>query len=246
MDPEERQMIQNLIEFGELEVSDVMVHRSQVDAIPENLDIKSLIGKVLEMGHSRLPVYRGSLDEVIGLIHVKDLLRLIGDEASFNFKSLIRSVFAVPASMKVVDLLVKMRATRCHMAIVVDEFGGTDGIVTLEDLFEAIVGDIRDEHDDGEDNRRMQWISEDEMMVDARVEIEELESKLELSIGDEEEDREYDTMGGLVFSLLGRVPRKGERLEHKRLQISVEAADARRIHRLRIKILPPLDGDEEE
>lgn len=247
IDPEERQMIQNLLEFGELEVEDVMIHRAQVDAISENLDLKALLAKVLEMGHSRLPVYRGSLDEVIGLIHIKDMIRFIGNESAFDMKAMLRPVFAVPASMKVVDLLVKMRATRCHMAIVVDEFGGTDGIVTLEDLFEAIVGDIRDEHDDGDDNRRIQAVGTDELIVDARVEIEELENKLGFSICDDDEDeREFDTIGGLVFSLLGHVPRRNETVQHKRLFISVESADARRIHRLRIKILPLPKSDEEE
>lgn len=234
MSAEEKQMLQNLLRFGDLEVSDVMIHRPEIIAVPHDIGLHDLKEKLVQCGHSRLPVYRGTLDKIIGLVHGKDLFPYIGVERGFSLKQILRPIFAVPPSMKAVDLLVKMRSAGSHMALVVDEYGGTDGIVTLEDLFEEIVGDIQDEHDERDDEHEFTWLDRENALVDARIDLEDLEEKLRLALVDEEFEDDFHTLGGLIFHLLGHVPHKGEKVSYRGLMFVIDAADARRIHRVRI------------
>jgi len=231
---EERMLLQNIIHFGELEVEDVMIHRSDVIAAPHTISLTELKNSIQEHGHSRMPVFHENLDRIIGLVHSKDLLSYIGAEDSFNLKQILRPMFAVPPSMKVIDLLVKMRSAGTHMALVVDEYGGTDGIVTLEDLFEKIVGDIQDEYDEDEKADQFTWLDEQTALVDAKIEIEELEEKLEQALVDDGEDEDYHTLGGLIFDILGHVPHRGEKVRYREMMFVIEAADARSIQRVRI------------
>ncbi len=185
-----------------------------------------------------MPVYRETLDDIVGVVHIKDLMQYWGAESRAELGKMARRPLFVPPSMKVMDLLLQMRAARKHMAIVVDEYGDTDGLVTIEDLVEEIVGDIQDEHD----------VVEGPMMIDrpdgsieadARTEIEEFESRVGCDLLPTEEDEEIDTLGGLVFSMLGRVPQRGEVVQHScGLTFEVIDADPRRIKRLRVRPIP--------
>jgi CBS domain containing-hemolysin-like protein len=217
-------------------------------------------------GHSRVPVYRDSLDEPIGMVHIKDLLSYMGGEArrAMLVKSgakkqnlteiphlgsvdmtlllrdlkIMRTVLFVPPSMPIIDLLVKMQATRIHMAVVVDEYGGTDGLVSIEDLVETVVGDIEDEHDTPEDQLIIQQ-AENVYMVDARAPIEDLATTLGISFEDEEAFEDVDTVGGYVFSLIGRVPVRGELIPFNgSYEFEILEADPRRIKRVRAQKRP--------
>jgi len=181
-----------------------------------------------------MPVFRGALDDAIGMIHIKDVLAWHGRDSEFSLRDIVRKVLFVPPSMQVLELLLEMRATRCHMALVVDEYGGIDGLVTIEDLVEEIVGEIEDEHD-----RTEEPIMADDpngtLIADARVTIEMLEERLGVLASDEERE-DFDTLGGLVFSLAGRVPIRGELISHPSgLEFEILDADPRRIKRLRLR-----------
>lgn len=239
-DPEERLLLRNLLEFGELEVNDVMVPRADIIGVPEDVTLEQLQRLSIENAHSRYPVYRGTLDEVIGLVHTKDLLRYIGSNQAFDLHAMLRPMSAVPASMKVLDLLVKLRAARTHMAIVVDEYGGTDGLVTLEDIFETLVGDIQDEHDEDE-AEGLHWLNSTTLQVGARIELEQLEHRLGRDLRPNDDEESYDTLAGLLVTEFGYVPKKGESLHYRGLRFEVEAADSRRVLAVKITLPEPLN-----
>ncbi|WND01346.1 hemolysin family protein [Temperatibacter marinus] len=238
---DEKEMLFNVLNYGELRVDDVMVPRADIISVDMEIGLKDLLKTFSKAGHSRFPVYRGNLDDVMGMVHVKDALKLLTEndysKAGFDGFSLMtiqRSVLFVPASMRVMDLLAKMRQNRTHMAIVVDEYGGTDGIVTIEDLVEEIVGEIEDEHDD-DVTQQVRKMGKDTWLVDARLEMEDLEDALSQSFMDIDDDEDIDTVGGLVFALAGSVPEIGERVKHENgYQFEVVDADPRRIHKVRI------------
>ncbi|MGH6944418.1 MAG: CBS domain-containing protein, partial [Geminicoccaceae bacterium] len=178
---EERALLLNALSFGELQVWDVMVPRTDIKAIEAGATLAEVVGTMRDAMHTRLPVYRGALDEVVGMVHIKDMLPYWSDGADFKLERIVRKVLFVPGSMRVLDLLLQMRDTAIHMAIVVDEYGGTDGLATIEDLVEEIVGEIQDEHD----NILPPQIAElpdGALEADARVEVEELERRLGLSL----------------------------------------------------------------
>ncbi len=235
----ERRLLLNALSFGDLEVADVMVPRPDVKAIDVDAALDEVVRSMREAGHTRLPVFRDTLDEVIGLVHIKDVLPFWGDGEAFHLSDVVRNIMHVPPSMRVIDLLLQMRDTRVHMAIVVDEYGGTDGLVTIEDMIEEIVGEIQDEHDrivparivDGADGA---------LEVDARVELGDLEARLGVALLDDDRRDDADTLGGLVFMLLDRVPARGEVIQHPAgLEIEVLDADPRRVKRLRIHRTTP-------
>jgi magnesium and cobalt transporter len=231
---QERELLLNALSFGELQVWDVMVPRSDIQAVDVAAGLGDVVGTMRNAMHTRLPVYRGNLDDVIGMVHIKDLLPYWGDGADFNLESIVREVLFVPPSMRVLDLLLQMRDTAVHMAIVVDEYGGTDGLATIEDLVEEIVGEIQDEHDKIMPPRLVE-LPNGALEADARVEVEELERRLGLELLDAERREDVDTLGGLLFTLLDRVPARGEIVRHPAgLEFAVLDADPRRIKRLRI------------
>lgn len=233
---EAKKMLHNILEFFDLKISDIMIPRVNICAVEERSTLDEIKASIRDHEHSRVPVYRQSLDEVIGFIHAKDLITYTGHDTDFRLKDFVRNILVVPPSMRVMDLLVKMRQSRVHIAIVVDEFGGTDGLVTLEDIFEEIVGDIQDEHDESEESQQIRKVSDGVFEADARLEIEVLEKLLGREVEDEDE-RDYDTLGGLVFSSLGQVPSKGEVVESHGLKFEIIDADSRRIKKVRITIL---------
>ncbi len=235
LDSEERTMLRNILSFGELQVDDVMVPRADIEAVDADTDLDSLVAAFREAGHSRLPIYCGTLDDVIGMVHVKDLLPFWGAGEGFSLERIKRPVLFVPVSLPLPDLLVRMRGQRIHMAIVVDEYGGTDGLVTIEDLVEEIVGEIDDEYDETEPPLLVAS-GEGVWDADARTPIEEFEQASGLSLVPEDMEEDIDTLGGLVFWMLGRVPLAGEEVVHPAgLIFEVVEADPRLVRRLRIR-----------
>ncbi|MBT6203311.1 MAG: hemolysin family protein [Alphaproteobacteria bacterium] len=232
----ERSMLVNLLEFGELRVDDVMVPRADVVAVDEQTPLAEVVELVRKVGHSRLPVYRETLDDPIGMIHVRDLLDHWGTEPPGPpLATLARRVLFVPPSMPVVDLLIKMRTARLHMALVVDEYGGIDGLATIEDLVEPIVGEIWDEHDT-DDAQLLIERPGGLIEAQARASVEELEQMTGCDLLPDDREEDVDTVGGLVYAMLGRIPARGEVIAHESgLEFEVVDADPRRIKRLRVR-----------
>ena len=234
LSPIERQMLRNLLHFGESIVADISVPRGDIIAVPASIGFVELVAAFAEAGHSRLPVYEESLDQVVGMVHLKDVftLQVSGAEPPADIQSLLRRPLYVPESMGVLDLLARMRAERVHLAIVVDEFGGTEGLVTIEDVVEEIVGEIEDEHDE-EAPGLLIPIEEGIWDADARAELDEVAETIDARLGTVEED--VDTLGGLATILAGRVPRQGEVLDHPSgWKLEVTDSDSRRVTRLRL------------
>jgi CBS domain containing-hemolysin-like protein len=233
LSPAERQMLRNMLHFGEQTAGDICVTRGDIMAVPSSVTFDQLVSAFVDAGHSRLPVYGESLDEVVGMVHIKDVFMARVDETrDRGLQALMREPLFVPESMGVIDLLARMRSQRIHLAIVVDEFGGTEGLVTIEDVVEEIVGDIEDEHDEAEIG--MLTMLEDGLWeADARLELEELQAAVDARLAAEDDD--VDTVGGLTFLLAGRLLQPGESVSHPsgwRLE-SVDA-DSRRIKRVRL------------
>ena len=229
---EELHMMRNLLGFKDVRVDDVMVPRADIVAVDATLSYAELTEKFIGCAHSRLPIYNETLDDPVGMVHIKDVLAYRAENKSDKpLVRLRRDVLYAPPSMPALDLLLRMQTTRTHMALVVDEFGGTDGLVTIEDLVEEIVGEIEDEHDGIE---TPQLIERRKGVFDAhaRLPIEVLEEKLGMAFIEDD----IDTLGGLVFSLAGHVPQRGEVIPHeKSLEFEVRDADARRIKWVRIR-----------
>ncbi len=232
---DERIMLSNILRLRHLTAYDVMVPRADIVAVDLDTPIEALIDVMSEAAHSRLPVYRETLDEAVGLVHIKDVLTYMKEKRTFDLVDLVRRILVVAPSMRVLDLLLEMRLSRVHLALVVDEFGGIDGLVTIEDLVEEIVGEIEDEHDVAE-GPKLTERPDGSLMADARATIEELEEKIGAVLSDEEREEDIDTLGGLVFALAGRVPGRGELVEHEHSGISFEVleADPRRVKRVRV------------
>jgi len=245
---EEREMLLNVLKYNELRADDIMVPRADIVAVEISTPFKDLVKTLCHAGHSRLPIYRKTLDDVIGMIHVKDALGVLGSGGKASappIKEILREVIVVPPSMRLIDLLKRMKSQRIHMALVVDEFGGTDGLVTIEDLVEQIVGEIEDEYDK-DNNPDLTFIGNGIYEADARLSIEELEATLKNDLLSDEWDETIDTVGGLVFALEGRVPEIGEGINHP-LGYRFEIIDAspRAVKRVRI-LLPQEPGNGEK
>jgi CBS domain containing-hemolysin-like protein len=243
LSPPERQMLKNLLHFGDQTAGDICVTRGDIVAVPSDIGFEDLVRAFAEAGHSRLPVYGESLDEVLGMVHIKDVFVASFEEGrDRSVAAIIRNPLFVPESMGVIELLARMRAGRTHLAIVVDEFGGTEGLVTIEDVVEEIVGDIEDEHDEAEAG--MLTLLEDGLWeADSRLELEELQQAVDARLT--AEDDEVDTVGGLTFLLAGRILQPGESVLHPsgwRLE-SIEA-DRRRIKRVRLHAPEGLPGED--
>jgi CBS domain containing-hemolysin-like protein len=262
LDGDARSMMRNVIGFADMRVNDLMVPRANIIAVEDTSTMRELLARFIEANHSRLPIFRESLDDVAGMIHVKDYLRwmtskgskkktklvpeagvtLPAKELSSTIKqhpSLLRDVLFVPPSMPAPDLLLKMKASHIHLAIVVDEYGGTDGIVSLEDLIEVIIGDISDEHDTDDEQDMLRQVDEKTYVANAQVEISKLDEKLKVDLLPDDQEDEADTLAGLVFEMAGRVPARGEIIKHPSgLEFEIMDSDARRIKRVRIHVKP--------
>ena len=241
------ELVSHAREFQDLHVDDVMTPRADIVGIEQTCTFAEVVDRFVETEHSRMPVYNGTLDEPVGLVHVKDVFKLLARKTTApdpstqilqNGRRILRKVLFVPGAMRASELLALMRARRTHMAVVVDEFGGTDGLVTLEDLLERLVGDISDEHDVDAD-QGFSPIAEDALgwIADGRAPIEELEAAMDgVDLAPPDLDEEIDTVAGLVNALAGRVPQRGEEIEHPGgFAIEVLAADPRRVKRVRVR-----------
>jgi CBS domain containing-hemolysin-like protein len=248
LSPVERTMLKNLLHFGERLVGDTAVPRADMIAFDVDDSFAALVARFRDAGHSRMPVFRDSLDEVIGMIHIKDVYAVISETfsddvssrpyESIPVESLLRDVLHVPASMRVLDLLARMRAGQTHMAVVVDEYGGTDGLVTIEDLVEEIVGDIEDEHDETAE-KLLLAIGDGIYEADARLDLMELQTELAVDLTDDDIGEDVDTLGGMVFMLAGRVPAIGETIVHPTgWRFEVIDGDTRMVKRVRL--YPPV------
>lgn len=235
---QEKVMLHNVLSFGDVEVSDIMITRADIVAVPADISLEQLKSHIIRERHTRIPVYTKTLDQVEGFLHIKDLFPMIAEDQPYDLKKVLRPMIFVPPSMLVPDLLVKMRRLGSHMAIVVDEYGGTDGLVTLENLVEELVGDIQDEHDEEEALPAIKRISEHVVEADARVRIERLERELGLNLMSQTDgEDDFETLGGLIFFLTSHVPAKGEKITHETgVEFEILDADARRIHRVRMKV----------
>jgi CBS domain containing-hemolysin-like protein len=241
----ERQLLGNILDLHERTISDVMVPRVDIIGFKADSDLASLIALIGAEGHSRMPLYRETLDDAFGMVHVKDVLAWRGRDENFDAAGIVRPVLFVAPSMHVLELLLEMRSKRVHMALVVDEFGGVDGLVTIEDLVEEIVGEIEDEFDERE-KPSLEKHGDGSWTAGARTSLEDLEAALGRVLFSEEERDEVDTLGGLVFTIAGRVPVRGELLRHELsgLEFEVLEADMRHVKRLRIRTSVTARGDE--
>jgi CBS domain containing-hemolysin-like protein len=235
LDAEERALLGNVLRLRGITAYDVMVPRADIMAIPESHSLTETIGLIQTEGHSRYPIYRGGLDDIVGMVHIKDVFAAIGKDAAFSLTAILRRPLFVVPSIPVLDLLLQMRQARVHMALVVDEYGGIDGLITIEDLVETIVGDISDEHDE-EQAQQITERPDGALDLDARTPIAAFEARLGTVLTDEERAADIDTVGGLVFTLAGRVPARGELVSHPSgLEFRILEADPRRIRRLRVR-----------
>jgi CBS domain containing-hemolysin-like protein len=240
--PQERVLIGNILKVHERNAGDVMVPRVDIVALDIDQPFSEVVKCMVEHGHSRVPVYRESLDDVIGFIHVKDVLAPVADRRPAKLERLLRKVLYVAPSLPILDLLVQMRQARTHIAMVVDEFGGIDGLVTIEDLIEEIVGEIEDEHDVPETPTLIER-PDGSIIADARIPIDSVEEQHGISLRPEGEEETVDTLGGLVFTLAGRVPKRGEIIAHPDgIEFEILDADPRRVKRLRLRGLQAAAG----
>jgi CBS domain containing-hemolysin-like protein len=234
---EEKKMVKNIINIEDTKVGDVMTPRTDIIAVQCDSNLEDIKKLIIESEHSRIPVFKRNLDNIVGFIHSKDLAKFIGCEGqdkldNFKIHNVIRKILYVPHSMRIVDLLLKMRSSRVHIAIVLDEYGGTDGLVSIEDIVEEIIGEIEDEHDIPDDNvyLRIKKINEYTLQVGGRVEIEKIGEFLQDQITIEDIEGDFDTIGGLVFSIFKKVPEVGEVYNHNSgLKFKVLDADARSV-----------------
>jgi CBS domain containing-hemolysin-like protein len=243
IDPEEHTLIANVLKLSAVTVEDAMVPRADIVAVEVGTALDEVVAVMTGQGHSRIPVYKATLDDVIGMIHIRDVLgaveRANGSGKRPSLRNLVRQVLFVAPSMRVLDLLLQMRKSRNHMAMVVDEYGGIDGLVTIEDLVEEIVGEIEEEHE-AATAPRIEDRPDGTVIADARLPIEELEERTGPLVAGTEDEGEVDTLGGFVSVLAGRVPVRGELIVHPEsgLEFEVMDADPRRVKRLRLRNIP--------
>jgi len=230
LEPREREMISSIFELGDKEVREVMIPRTDIVALDVNTPANEVLEQITRVGHSRLPVYEGSADDIIGILYVKDLFRrLARGDRDIDLRRFLRPAHFVPESKKADELLREMQRDKVHIAVVVDEYGGTAGIVTLEDLVEEIVGEIRDEYD--VEQELVLPVSENEALMDARVPFEDVRETFDLDV---EPSEDYATLGGFITNQLGRFPRAGESVESGGVRFTVESVEGKRIRRVRI------------
>jgi magnesium and cobalt transporter len=235
LDRQERALIANVLRLRETTADDVMVPRADIIAMSVEVTLEQALEQIRAEGHSRLPVYRDGLDEVVGMVHIKDVFAFIGRPEAFSLEAIVRKPLMVAPQVPVLDLLLQMRQARIHLALVVDEYGGIDGLVTIEDLVETITGDISDEHDEVE-GPMVTERPDGALDINARMPVGDFEKRLGAVLSEDEHDADINTVGGLVFTLAGRVPAKGEVISHPSgIEFRVLDADARRIRRLRVR-----------
>ena len=229
-------MIEGALQMSELQARDIMIARAQMDMVAADGDLQHVLAQVIESGHSRFPVYGANKDDIVGMLLAKDLLRCIAENAS-GVRAVLRPALFIPESKRLNDLLRDFRRNRNHMAVVVDEYGGVAGLLTIEDVLEQIVGEIEDEHDLDESDANIRPARNGGYRVRARTEIADFNA----TFGTRFSDAQFDTVGGLLLSRLGHLPRRGEEIELDGLRFRVQRADGRRLHALLVTRIPPAE-----
>ena len=238
-------LLRNILNLHGLTLYDIMVPRADIIAVHSEISLSELVRIMSEKAHSRMPVYEETLDNIIGMVHIKDVLACWNSEEKVNLRKIVHSVLFVAPSMPILELLLQMRVSRRHLALVIDEFGGVDGMVTIEDLVEEIVGEIEDEHDEDEKPLLVNTL-DGKIEADARVTIKEFEDSVGKILNTEEREEDIDTLGGFVTFLAGRVPVSGEVVRHQSgIEFEIVEADPRRIRRMRIFSPPHLNSSSE-
>jgi magnesium and cobalt transporter len=231
---EEGEMVRSIFEFRDTMAREIMIPRTEVVAAPVIATAPEIIGLIIESGHSRIPVYEANLDSIIGAVHAKDLLQYWGaSNGELELRKILRPVYFVPETKQISRLLKELRQRKSHLAVVIDEYGGTSGLVTVEDIIEEIVGEIEDEYDLAE--QRLMVLDDHTVVADARLEIESLEEHF----GVEFPEGEFESVGGFVVHLAGRVPKPSETFRYDGLEFTVESADERKIRRLKVNAIEP-------
>jgi len=231
IDQTQRDMVEQIIEISDRTAAEIMTPRTDVEGIQADASLMDVRKAVLEFGHSRIPVYEESLDKIEGILYVRDLVRFVGSDEDFNLRKLLREPFMVPESKPLLDLLAEFKQLKVHMAIVLDEYGGTAGLVTIEDILEEIVGEIQDEYEEDEVEPTIVDEEDGVLIIDARVEIPDLEDRLDIELP---EDRDYDTVGGLALASLGRIPEVGQWFDIQGHRVTV--TEAERTHVLKVRV----------
>ena len=237
----EGDMLQSIFEFGDTIVREVMVPRTDMTCCPADSSLSDFLALIIRSGHSRVPLYEGSTDKIVGVVYAKDLLRNWGaSDETLSLMDVMRVPYFIPETKRIEDLLMDFRTRRVHMAIAVDEYGGTSGLITIEDLIEEIIGDIQDEYD--REVPRVEVQMDGTLLVDGRTSVEELEEYYEIDIPREK----FDTVGGYIFHLLGHVPKAGERVRDNGLILMVDESDERKIGVVRVwrDVQPDLDAED--
>ncbi len=241
IEEDEKEIIRNVISFGDTDVRQVMTPRIDVKAIDAGAGLPALLALIVESGHSRIPVYESSVDSVVGIVHAKDLLPALSrGERDLDLRPLMRTPLVVPENRRIDDLLDEFRRSSVQMAIIQDEYGGTAGLVTVEDLLEELVGEIQDEYD--QENAQFQTLGPNIYRVDARMAIDDLNDLLDLDLPHED----FDTIGGFVFGQFGRQPEAGESVAYENLELRVEKTDGRRVDEITLTVLPDGIGTDED
>ncbi|TRO82760.1 hemolysin family protein [Desulfuromonas acetexigens] len=237
---DEGEMLHSIFEFGETIVREVMVSRIDMVCCSMSTSLSELLAAIISSGHSRLPIYEGTADRIVGIIYAKDLLRIWGcRDEDFHIEQIMRTPYFVPETKQIEELLQEFRTQRVHMAIAIDEYGGTSGLITIEDLIEEIVGDIQDEYDLEEDELVEE--SPGVVLVDGRLNIEELEDYFDIEIPREK----FDTVGGYLFNLFGHVPQANEEIRDGGLRMTVVECDSRKIRKVRVRRAEPEAPEED-
>ena len=234
---EESSIFRKMLKLVDMTVSDVMVPRSDIVAVDYEITLTEMKELIAKEQHTRMPVYEGSLDKLRGFLHLKDLVPALTGDVPFDIDEILRDIYFIPPSMKLIDLLVQMRSSGHHLAIVVDEYGGTDGLITLEDVFEALVGDIQDEHDDAASASLLRKIASNQFEMPARLRVEDLDEAIGINLHQILQDEDYDTVGGFIFASVQRIPRVGEIIDIEEMgYFKVLEADSRRIQRVQMTL----------
>jgi len=241
VDEEEQEMIENVLELSESTADEIMTPRTDMTAVDVHADLQTVLDTIARAGHTRVPVYEENIDTIVGLVYAKDLLSEIGkDPAEFKLRDKIRKAYFVPETKSLRSLLHEFQTQKLHIAIVLDEYGGTAGIVTLEDILEELVGEITDEYEETPEET-ISYIDADTIEIDARTYVDDLNDEFEFGLP---EDEDYDTVGGFVFTQLGYIPKAGETFEYENLKFTILSAETRKIKRIRI-VRQPRDVSQE-
>jgi len=234
---EESDMVYGVLDLKETTAHAIMVPRTEISAVPRDATLEEVIRLVNACGHTRIPFYDGTVDRIVGILHAKDLLRLWGRPPDTRIPSdILRPPFFVPGTKPVMNLLRNLQEKQTHLAIVADEYGGTAGIITIEDILEEIVGEIMDEHDNEES--LISVVDEDSVVVDARLEIEKLEKHFDVELP----EGDFESVGGFIIHLLGKIPEKGEQITFGNLEMAIRSADERKIYKIKVTRHKPAEA----